>query len=53
MGLPMLILSAQVKGAAMLKVRRQNDSFVSSFSGQLDPEIPGIQGDKRKFQVLG
>ena len=50
--LPALIFGAEVEGARVLQVRRQHDRLVSSFTRQLNPQVPGIQGDKRKLQVV-
>jgi hypothetical protein len=51
--LPALVLGAQVKGARVLQVRRQHHGLVTSLSRQLDAEVPGIEGDKDKIEVLG
>jgi hypothetical protein len=48
----MLVFSAEVEGAGVLKVRRQDDGLVTGLTRQLDPQIPCIQGHKRKFQVV-
>lgn len=50
--LPSLIFLAQVKGSRVLKVGRQNDSLVASLTGQLDTQVPGIECDKDKVEVL-
>ena len=37
----------------MLQVSGYDDRFVSSFSGQLDPQVPSIQCDKGELEILG
>lgn len=49
--LPALVLGAQVKGARVLEVGGQHDGLVAGFTGQLDTQIPGIQGDKGKVEI--
>lgn len=52
-GLPSLVFGTQVKGARVLQVRRQDDGLVSSLTGQLHPEIPGVEGHERELEILG
>lgn len=52
MSLPALILGAQVKGARVLQVGRQDDSLVAGLAGQLHPKIPGVQGHKGKLELF-
>lgn len=52
MSLPSLVLSAKVECPRVLEVRGKDNRFVSGLSGQLNTEIPGVQGHKGKFQVL-
>lgn len=52
-GLPSLVLGTKVKGARVLQVRRQNDGLVSSLTGQLYAEIPGVEGHERELEILG
>lgn len=52
MGLPSLVFGAQVKGARVLEVGWKNDGLVAGLAGQLDPEIPRIQGHKGKLEIL-
>lgn len=37
----------------MLQIRRQHDSLVAGFSGKLDAQVPGIEGDEYEVEVLG
>jgi hypothetical protein len=53
MRLPVLVFGAEVEGARVLEVRWQNNRLVTRLTWQLDPQIPCIQGHKRKFQVVG
>ena len=46
--LPTLVFSSQVKGARVLQVGREHDSFVASFTRQLHTKIPGVEGDEDK-----
>ena len=36
----------------MLQIWRQDHSFITSFAGKLNSEVPGIEGDKGKVEVL-
>jgi hypothetical protein len=53
MGLPVLIFGAQIEGSWMLEIRGENNGFVTSLSRQLHPKVPGVKGDKGKFEVVG
>jgi hypothetical protein len=37
----------------VLEVRRQNNVFIATFSGELDTEIPSLQCNEHKLEVLG
>jgi hypothetical protein len=50
--LPSLVLGAQVEGARVLQVRRENDGLVASLTGQLDAEVPGVKSDKGELEVV-
>ena len=50
--LPSLILRAKIKSAGVLEVRWQYYSFVTSLSGKLHTEIPGVERDERKFEAF-
>lgn len=52
MRLPMLVLCSEVEGTRVLEVGRQDDRLVAGLAWKLNSEIPGIQGHKRKFQVV-
>lgn len=52
-GLPALILCTQIKCARMLEIRGEDNGLVTGLAGQLDAEIPGIEGYKGKLVVLG
>lgn len=49
--LPSHVLGAKVEGTGVLKVRRKNHSFVTSFAGKLDSQVPGIESDKNELNV--
>lgn len=51
--LPALVFSSQVEGARVLQIGRQHDSLVASFSRELNSQIPGIERDEDKVEVLG
>lgn len=51
--LPALVLGAEVKGSRVLEVRREDDSLIAGFAGQLDAQVPGVEGDESKLVVLG
>jgi len=52
MGLPSLVLGTEVKSARVLKVRRQDDGLIAGLAGQLDTEIPRVEGHEGKLEVL-
>lgn len=51
-GLPSLVLGAEVKGPGVLKIRGKDDSLVTSLTGQLHSEIPRIQRYKGELEIL-
>ena len=51
-GLPALIFGAQVESTRVLEVCGQHDSLVTGLAGQLDTQIPRIQGHKGKLELL-
>ena len=51
--LPTLVFGAKIECSRMLQVRGQDNSFVASLSWQLNPEVPGIEGDEHEVEVLG
>jgi hypothetical protein len=51
-GLPSLVLGAQIEGARVLQVGREDDGLVASLTGQLDAEVPRVKGDKGKLEVV-
>lgn len=53
MGLPALILCAQIKRPRVLQIRGQHDRLVAGLAGQLHTQVPRIQCDKGKLEVLG
>lgn len=52
-GLPSCVFRPEIKGPRVLQVGWQDDGLVSGFPGQLDAEIPGVESDKGKVEVLG
>ena len=51
--LPSLILGTQIEGAGVLEIWWQHHGLVTSFPGELDPKVPGVQSDEDKVKVLG
>ncbi len=51
--LPALVFCSQVKGSGVLEVRRQNNGFVTSFTGKLHSEVPRIECNEGEIEVLG
>ena len=51
--LPSLVLGAKVECPRMLKVSGKDNGLVSGLARQLNTEVPGIQGHKSEFEVLG
>lgn len=51
--LPSLVFGAEIESARVLQVRGEDDSLVSGLARKLDAEIPGIESDKNKVEVLG
>ena len=51
--LPSLVLGAKVKGPRVLEIGRKHDSLVAGFPRKLDTQVPGIERNKDKVQVLG
>lgn len=52
MGLPSLVLGTEIKSARVLKVRRQDDGLIAGLAGQLDTEIPRVEGHEGKLEIL-
>jgi hypothetical protein len=50
--LPSLIFSSQVESARVLKIGREDNGLVSSFSRELHTQVPGVEGHKDKVEVL-
>lgn len=50
--LPPLVFGPQVKGARVLEVDWEDDMLVTSFSGQLYTEVPGVEGDKGPLEIV-
>lgn len=51
--LPALVLGAEVEGSGVLKIGGEDNGLVASFTRKLNSEVPGIEGDKGKVEVLG
>lgn len=51
--LPALVFGSQVEGSGVLKIGGEDDGLVAGLAGKLDAEVPGIEGDKGKVEVLG
>lgn len=51
--LPALVFSSQIEGARVLQVGRQHNCLVSGFSGELNSEVPSIQSNEDKVEILG
>ena len=52
-GLPALVLGAQIECARVLEVGGQHNGLVAGLTGQLDAQVPRVEGDKGKFVVVG
>lgn len=50
--LPALVFGSEVKGTGVLKVWWEHYGLVSRFPGQLNTQIPRVEGDKSKFGIL-
>lgn len=50
--LPALVLGAEIKRPRVLKVWWKHNSLVPSLPGKLHAEIPCLEGDEDKFEVL-
>lgn len=51
--LPSLVFGAQIKGPRVLEIRGENNGLVTSFSRELDTQVPGIERDEHEVEVLG
>lgn len=51
--LPALVFSAEVEGSRVLQIGGEDNSLVTSLAGKLNPEVPRIESDKGKVEVLG
>jgi hypothetical protein len=50
--LPALVLGSQIERPRVLEIWRQDYSFVASFAGKLNSEIPRIESYKGEVEVL-
>lgn len=50
--LPSLVFGSQIKRPRVLEIWREHNGFVASFSGELNPEVPSIQGYEDEVEVL-
>lgn len=50
--LPPLVLGTEVEGPRVLEVWGEDDGLVASLAGELDTEVPGIEGDEDEVEVL-
>lgn len=46
--LPSLILGTKIEGAGVLEIGGKYDGLVTGFAGELDTEIPSVEGNKDK-----
>ena len=51
--LPSLIFGSEIEGSRVLEVWWQYNCFVASFTGKLNSEVPGIEGNEGEVEVLG
>lgn len=51
--LPSLVLGPEVERLRVLKIGRKHDGLVTGLPGELDAEVPGVQGNEGKVKVLG
>jgi hypothetical protein len=52
-GLPALVLGAQIECARVLEVGGQDNGLVAGLAGQLDTQVPRVEGDKGELVVVG
>lgn len=50
--LPSLVFGPQIERPGVLEIWREHNGFVAGFSGELDPEVPSIQGYEDEVEVL-
>lgn len=50
--LPALVFGPQIEGSGVLQIWWEHNCFIASFSGKLDSEIPGVEGDEGEIEVL-
>lgn len=50
--LPSLVFGSQIERPRVLEIWRKHNGFVAGFSGELDPEVPSIQGYEDEVEVL-
>ncbi len=51
--LPSLVFGAEVEGARVLEIGGENDGLVSGLARKLDSEVPSVESDEDKVEVLG
>ncbi len=50
--LPSLVFGAELEGARVLEVGGQDDRLVAGLAGELDAQVPGLEGDEDEVEVL-
>jgi hypothetical protein len=51
-GLPALVFGSEVERSRVLEVGREDDRLVPSLTGELNPKIPGVEGDEAELEVF-
>ena len=50
--LPALVFRPQVERAGVLEIGREDDGLVAGLAGQLDTQVPRVEGDEGEVEVL-
>lgn len=50
--LPSLVFGSQIECPRVLEIWREYNGLVAGFSGELNPEVPSIQGHEDEIEVL-
>jgi hypothetical protein len=50
--LPSLVFGTEVESTRVLEIGRKNNGLVAGFPRKLDSEVPGVEGDEDKVEVL-
>jgi hypothetical protein len=50
--LPSLVFGTELEGAGVLQIGGKHDRLVAGLAGELDPQIPGLEGNEDEVEVL-